>query len=282
MIKKIASALLISAFIMPGFLHAQELPMPSPSATVKQTVGLTKVEINYSRPGVKDRVIFGELVPYNKMWRTGANKATSISFSDDVKINGSELKAGTYAVFTIPGETEWEVIFNNNLEQWGTSSHKDEEDVLKVKVGSKAAEFIESMHIYFDDLRDNTASINLHWEKTRISIPVEVEVSEKAQTNIQAAIKEAEGANSTYRNAARYYLNNNLDVVQALKWAQKSVDMGKEYWNMTTLARAEHANGLTKQAIKTAEEAKVLATTAKSDFYIKENTKNIAEWKAKK
>lgn len=282
MIKNIASAFIIGAFLLPGFLHAQELPMPSPSATVKQTVGLTKIEINYSRPGVKDRVIFGELVPYNKMWRTGANKATSISFSDDVKINGSELKAGTYAVFTIPGEKEWEVIFNSNLEQWGTYNHKDEEDVLKIKVASKAAEFIESMHIYFDDLRDKTASINIHWEKTRISIPVEVEVAEKAQANIQAAIKEAEEANSTYRNAARYYLNNNLDVVQALEWAQKSVDMGKKYWNMTTLSRAQHANGLTKQAIKTAEEAKVLATTAKSDFYIKENTKNIAEWKAKK
>ncbi|HAW50868.1 MAG TPA: hypothetical protein DCX54_00860 [Flavobacteriales bacterium] len=282
MIKNIYSTLIICALLTFGNTRAQELPMPSPSATVTQTVGLTKIEINYSRPGVKDRVIFGGLVPYDEMWRTGANKATSITFSDDVNIDGTELKAGTYALFTIPGEKEWEVIFNNNLEQWGTYSHKDEEDVLKIKIASEPAEFIESMHIYFDDLRDNSASINIHWEKTRISIPISVEVAQKAQANIEAAIKKAEQSNSTYRNAARYYLNNNLDAKQALTWAQKSVDMGKEYWNLTTLAEAKQANGLTKEAIKLAEEAKTLAVAAKSDFYIKENEKNIAAWKAKK
>ena len=111
--------------------------MPSPSASVKQRVGLTDFEIVYSRPGAKDRKIFGELVPFNEMWRTGANKATAISISDDVKVAGSNLKAGTYAIFTIPGESQWEIVFNKNTEQWGTYDHKAEEDVLRVKVPSE-------------------------------------------------------------------------------------------------------------------------------------------------
>ena len=280
--KKQVLSLLLSSFIMLSGAIAQELPMPSPSASVKQRVGLTDFEITFSRPGVKDRKVFGELVPFNEMWRTGANKATAITISDDVEVAGSSLKAGTYAIFTIPGESEWEVIFNNNTEQWGTYNHKDEEDVLKLKVASESADFTESMNIYFDDLRDETANIVLQWEKTRIKIPVKVEVGAKAEANIAAAIKEAESSKSTYRNAARYYLSNNKDAAKALAWAQKSVDMGKEYWNMTTLASAQAANGNVKGAIKTAEEAKVLATEAKSDFYIKENEKNIAAWKTKK
>ena len=256
--------------------------MPSPTATVKQRVGLTDFEVTYSRPGVKDRVIFGELVPYNELWRTGANKATSFTVSDDIEIGGSALKAGSYALFTIPGEKEWEVIFNRNTEQWGTYSHKDEEDVLKIRIPSESAEYTESMNIYFDNLRNETASLILRWDKTKLDIPVKVEVNSKAESNIAAAIKEAEAANGTYRNAARYYLNNNKDAAQALKWAQKSVDMGKTYWNMTTLAEAQAANDQAKAAIKTAEEAKSLSEEAKSDFYVKENEKNIAKWKSKK
>ncbi|MEQ9064750.1 MAG: DUF2911 domain-containing protein [Vicingaceae bacterium] len=268
-----------------GFLSgvtAQELPMPSPTSTVMQRVGLTDFEIVYSRPGVKDRKVFGELVPYNKMWRTGANKATALTISDDVEVHGQKLNAGVYAIFTIPGEKEWEVIFNKNTEQWGTYDHKDSEDVLKIKVPSETAEYTESMLMYFDDLKDESATLNLQWEKTRISIPIKVEVGAKAEANILAAIKEAEGTKSVYRNAARYYLTNNMDAAKALEWAKKSVDMGKVYWNMTTLASAQAANGMKKEAIKTAEQAKALALEAKSDFYIKENEKNLAEWKAKK
>ena len=135
--KKSLLSIVLSGVFSLGLLQAQDLPMPSPAASVKQRVGLTDIEITYSRPGVKDRVIFGDLVPYNEMWRTGANKASAISFSTDVMIMGNELKAGTYAIFTTPGESEWEIIFNNNTEQWGTSAHKDEEDVLKIKVKSE-------------------------------------------------------------------------------------------------------------------------------------------------
>ncbi|MEQ8323297.1 MAG: DUF2911 domain-containing protein [Vicingaceae bacterium] len=280
--KKYILSITLPLFGLLSGATAQELPMPSPTSTVMQRVGLTDFEIVYSRPGVKDRKVFGELVPYNKMWRTGANKATALTISDDVEVHGQKLNAGVYAIFTIPGEKEWEVIFNKNTEQWGTYDHKDSEDVLKIKVPSETAEYTESMLMYFDDLKDESATLNLQWEKTRISIPIKVEVGAKAEANILAAIKEAEGTKSVYRNAARYYLTNNMDAAKALEWAKKSVDMGKVYWNMTTLASAQAANGMKKEAIKTAEQAKALAVEAKSDFYIKENEKNLAEWKAKK
>jgi len=282
MIKNSFLSLIVSLFILPTFLMAQDLPKPSPNAVVSQRVGLTDIEITYSRPGVKDRVIFGDLVAYNEIWRTGANKATAINISDDIKVAGKDLKAGSYAIFTVPGEKEWKFIFNSNTEQWGTYDHKDDEDVLTVSISSETSEFTESMNIYFDDLRDASASIVLQWEKTRIKVPITVDVKAKAEENIKSAIDEAQGSFRTYRNSARYYMDNDLDAAQALTWAQKSVDMDKKYWNLTTLSRAQYANGLKKEAIKSAEEALTLSTEAKSKHYIKENEKNITDWKAKK
>jgi len=282
MFKKAIKLSFVVSFLFSNQLFAQDLPMPSPMGTSNQTVGLTEIEITYSRPSVKDRKIYGELVPYNKIWRTGANKATAIRFSDDVKIGGSDLKAGVYAIFTIPGEKEWEILFNSNTEQWGAYDHKDEEVVLRIKVNSEESEFTESMLFYFDDLRNNTATLNLQWEKTRVSIPIEVETESRAIGNIESAIKEAEGQFRTYRNAARYYIDNDKDPKKALEWAQKSVDMDKKFWNLTTLSEAQAKNEMYKEAIKTAEEAKALAEEAKNENYIKVNSENIEIWKAKK
>ena len=282
MLKELLKSSLIIAGLFSSQLFAQDLPMPSPTGTSNQTVGLTEIEITYSRPGVKGREIYGALVPYNEIWRTGANKATAISFSDDVKVGGSELKAGVYALFTIPGEKEWEIIFNSNTEQWGAGGHKAEEDVLRIKVNSEASDFTESMLFYFNDLKNNSASLNLQWEKTRVSIPIEVDSEGKSIENIEAAIKEAEGGFRTYRNAARYFIDNDKDAKKALDWAQKSVDMDKRYWNLTTLAKAQAKNEMYKEAIKTAEEAKTLSEAAKSEHYIKVNTENIESWKSKK
>lgn len=280
-------SLFIAAFVTvvgwnAGNVLAQNLPQSSPAATVEQTVGLTDVKITYSRPGVKDRKIFGELVPYGELWRTGANKATAISFSTDVKIQGNALKAGTYAIFTIPGEDEWTFIFNNNTEQWGAEGHKDEEDVLKIKVKSQVTDFKESMLFYIDHLRDQSATINLAWDKVLISVPMEVSVDEEAMKNIKMMLEEANGMFRVYNNAAKYYLDHGKDVKSALDWAGKSVSMDKKFWNLTVLAQAQAANGMSKEAIKTAEEALAMAQTAKNAHYTKVNQDNIAAWKAKK
>jgi len=261
---------------------AQDLPRPSPLAITSQIVGLTEIEFTYSRPGVKDRKIFGDLVDYDKIWRTGANKATSMKISTDIEIMGNILKAGTYAIFTIPGEKEWEIIFNSNIEQWGARGHKDEEDVLRIKVIPEVAENMESMLIYIDDIRDKTATINLHWEKTRITIPFSIEVESVALSNIKEAVDEADASFRVYNTAARYYLDNDQDATKALEWAEKSVSMDRRYWNLTTLSRAKAANDMKKEAIKLAEEALEMANKAKSDRYIKMNESNIVAWKAKK
>lgn len=274
----ISSSLVTMLFLISVSVNAQDLPAPSPSATVKQRVGLTDVEITYSRPGVKDRVIFGDLVPYNELWRTGANKVSAISFSTDVTIMNNKLPAGTYAIFTIPGESEWTFIFNSNTEQWGTYAHKDEEDVFKVRINPESSEPTESMMFYFDDIRDESATINLQWATTRISIPFTVEVKEDAIKNIDAAIAEAQGTFRVYNNSARYYVDNNLDAAKALEWAKKSVSMEKKFWNLTTLARAQAANKMYKDAIKTAEEAKAMAVEEKNKAYTDQNTKNIETW----
>lgn len=283
MIKSTLSNIIIAVLLTFSVnLYSQELPSSSPAATVKQRVGLTDIEITYFRPGVKDRVIFGDLVPYNEMWRTGANKASVISFTTDVEIMGNKLAKGTYAIFTIPGESEWEIIFNKNTEQWGTNGHKPEEDVLRVKVKSESATQTESMMFYFDDIRDESATINLQWATTNVSIPFTVKAGEEAIANIIKAIAETKNAFRVYHNSARYYLDNNLDATTALEWASKSATMQKTYWNMTTLSRAQAANKMYKEAVKTAEEAKTLAIAEKSDFYVKQNTENITAWKTMK
>jgi tetratricopeptide (TPR) repeat protein len=276
-------ALIFSLSMMiSGVIFAQDLPMPSPNATVKQRVGLTDIEVEYSRPGVKDRKIYGGLVPYNEMWRTGANKATAITFSTPVRVADEPLEAGTYAIFTIPSEDMWTVIFSKNTEQWGTGSYKEEEDAVRIKVKSMPAEFRESMLFYFDDLRDQSATLNLHWDKTKVIIPIEVDAIDQAMQNIEKAIADLSNSFRVYHSSARFYLEQDKDLAKALEWAQKSVDVEKRYWNMTTLSMAQAANDKKKDAIKTAEAALKLAEEAKSTHYINLNKENIAAWKAKK
>ena len=261
---------------------AQDLPQPSPSAALSQTVGLTKVSIDYSRPGVKGRAIFGDLVPYGKMWRTGANKATKVEFSTDVKISGKEIKAGAYSLFTIPNKDNWEVIINNNTELWGTGGYKQEEDVVRFTATPKATEFTESMLFTVQNVSDSKATVELSWDKTKISFDIEVSVKETAMANIDKAIKDAKNEFRTYNNSARYYIDNNIEPTKALDWAKKSVEMTKKFWNVKTLSEAYALNGDYKMAIKTAEESLKLSEEAKYDPYIKMNKENIEKWKSMK
>ena len=272
----------VTVLTFSAFASAQDLPMPSPAATVKQRVGLTDIEVVYSRPSVKERKIFGDLVKYGEVWRTGANKACAITFSTNTGVAGQEIPAGTYAIFTIPSESEWTVIFSRNTEQWGAEKYNQSEDALRISVKPVKSEFTESMMFYFDNLRNESALLNLQWETTRISIPLTVNPAETAMKNIEKAIAGADDMFRTYNSSARYYIDNNLDAKKALEWAQKSVSMSKKYWNLTTLSRAQAANGMVKEAIKSAEEATALSLEAKNDTYVKQNKDNIAAWKAGK
>lgn len=197
-----------------------DFPAASPACTLKQRVGLTDIEIDYSRPGVKHRKIFGGIVPYGKVWRTGANNATKIIFSTPVKLDGHDIPAGTYALFTIPGEDEWTIIINKKANQWGSFRYDEKTDVVRFKVKPvEIAEQIETFTIEFNHIRDESAMINLVWDHTVVPIHLEIELTDKLVPQIEAAMSSSEKkSDGFYFQAATFYYDHNLDLHKALDW----------------------------------------------------------------
>ncbi len=258
-----------------------EIPSPSPTATLSQKVGLTEVTIEYSRPSMKGRKIFGDLVPFGKVWRTGANANTKLTFSDDVKIGGKELKAGTYSLFTIPNQDEWTIIFSNNTNQWGSGNYKESEDALRVNVKSITMEpTVETFLINLEGLTNNSAVIEIIWEHTVVQVPLEVSIDDK----IMASIKQAMSPNpNNYYAAAVYYRESGKDLNKALEWINKCIELHEEagrnvFWiyRQKSLIEADMKNY--KDAVKTAEMSLAKAQEAGNDDYVKMNKESIAEW----
>jgi hypothetical protein len=259
-----------------NMLYAQlELPRLSPKASVSQTIGITDVEIHYCRPGVKDRTIWGGLVPYNELWRTGANAATTISFSTDVMIDGNKLAKGKYSLFTIPTESEWTVVFNKNDDLAGTSGYQESEDALRIKVNPMQAGFQERMMFSFHDLTDSSAQVVLHWEKLRVPFTVSVEVNNL----VMAEAKKAINWQTPYR-AAGYALDNDLDLNQGEKWLEISQAVEKNYWNTSLQARFLAKSGNKKDAIKVMEAALEMGKKMENQpFNLKAMQDLLTEWK---
>ncbi len=270
---------ILSAALISVAIYAQDLPQPSPKAMVMQRVGLTDVTIEYSRPGVKGREIFGDLLAYQKLWRTGANAATKFTISTDVMIEGNELKAGSYSIFTIPGKEEWKVMFNKNATA-SASQYKAEENALEISVKPMTSEATERMMFSFRDVTDKETAVQLNWATTAIRFNVSADPSKIAEENIKAEIAKVEGAYSLYNSSARYYFDNNKDLKQALAWSKKSVDINAQFWNVYTMSLIQHKMGDLKGALATAERSKKLAEEAEYGVYIKLNEKNIADWTA--
>jgi len=197
-----------------------DFPAPSPACTIKQRIGLTDIEVVYSRPSVKGRNIFGGIVPYGQVWRTGANQATRITFSTDVKLDGNDVPAGTYALFTIPGEDEWTVILSKNASQFGAFQYDAKDDLVRFKVVPVPIDFsLETFTIEFNHLRDESALMNLAWDKTVVPIPIKIELTSKLVPQIEAAMA-APGKKSDgfYFQAATFYYNHDQDLNKALTW----------------------------------------------------------------
>jgi hypothetical protein len=196
-------------------------PAASPACTLKQRVGLTDIEIVYSRPGVKNRTIFGGIVPYGQVWRTGANQATKITFSTPVKLEGHDLPAGTYALFTIPGENEWTIIINKGANQWGSFQYNEKDDVVRFQVTPATLKDtrIETFCIEFNRVRDESAVLTLVWDRTVVPIQMEVEVASKLVPQIETAMS-APGKKQAgfFFQAATFYYNHDLDQKKALDW----------------------------------------------------------------
>ncbi len=198
-------------------------PDASPAGTIKQRVGLTDIEISYNRPGMKGRTVFGGLVPYGEVWRTGANTATKITFSTEVKLNGTAVPAGTYELFTIPGQSEWTVIIHKNMSQWGAYAYDAKNDIARITAKPTAnANAVETLSLGFAELHSNSATLFISWEKTRVAVKLEVDVVGQLVPQIEAVMASAD-AKKPYFAAAMFYFENDLDLKKAAGWMDAAI-----------------------------------------------------------
>lgn len=259
-----------------------EVPAASPAAKVEQRIGLTDFSVTYARPSVKGRKIFGELVPYGQVWRTGANTATALSFSTAVKFGGADVPAGTYALFTIPEAGEWTVILSKVTGQWGAYAYDAKDDAVRIKVKpTKLAEAVETLEIGFGSLRDESATLDIRWETTRVSVPLAVDVVGVVLPQIEAAMK-GEGK-KPYFQAAMFYYEHDLDLKQALAWMEAGLaEQPDAFWMLYRKGLILEKSGDNKGAIAAAEQSLALAEKAQGgikDEYMALNKALIARCK---
>src|SRR6056297_166695 len=265
-------------------LEAQiQTPAPSPSSTLMQKVGLTDVTVKYSRPAMKGRKIFGDLVPFDAIWRTGANENTTITFSDDVTVQDKPLKAGTYAVFTRPNEAVWEVFFYTATDNWGTPQEWDASKVAAtVKVETMDIPMpIESFTITIDDLHNNGATLGIMWENTYVGVDFVVPTVDKAIKSIEDTMANKEDLTANdYFAAGSYYFAEGMNMGQAKEWVDKAVEMdgGKAYWMMRTQSLIYAKMGDKEAAIEAAKRSMAAAQAAGNQDYVKMNRESLQEW----
>lgn len=264
-------------------INAQiKTPQPSPATKMEQVVGLTDVTIEYSRPGMKGRTIFGDLVPYGEVWRTGANANTKITFSDDVTIDGKELKKGAYAIYTIPNATSWDIVFYSDATNWGNPAKWDES---KVALKTNAAVVpmpnkIESFTITLDDLSNDSAVLGILWENTYVGVKFEVPTDKTTMKSIETAL--AGPTKNDYYQAATYYHTSGKDLKQALEWMKKAVEGDDPaYWILRRMSLIQTDLGDKAGAIATAKKSLAGAEKAGNADYVKMNKESIAEWSKK-
>jgi hypothetical protein len=259
-------------------------PQPSPKSTVTQRVGLTDVTITYSRPGVKNRAIFGTVVPYGKRWRTGANATTTIKFSDDVTIEGKKVPAGEYGLYTVPTAAEWTVVLNKGLKQGAdVDGFKDEQDVARFTIKPyKLANKVETFTISFAELTPATANVDILWDMTGAKFKIVADVEGKVMAQIdEKVVKNATPAAGDLAAAAVYYNDNNKDPKQALAWIQKANATEPKFWNVNTEAKIRLKMKDYKGAVTAAEQSKklALASTPPNTEYAKMADELVAEAK---
>ena len=275
--KTLSLSFLLTLFA--GYSFSQALmPQPSSGQTVIQDFGLGKVTLEYSRPVAKGREIFGGLVPYNEIWRTGANSATTITFTDEVTFGGQKVVAGTYALFTIPGKDEWTVVLNSAAKQWGAYNHKDADDVVRVKVKSaKTPAKVETFTIQFTNVTSGTMDLNIAWDNTHVNVPLTVDYDTKVMANIEKAMQ---GEKKPYFAAAQYYFSNNKDLKQALTWVGEAEKTDtKAPWIKLWKARMQLKAGDKKGSKISATEGLAIATEIKNAEYVKLNQAFLDELK---
>jgi hypothetical protein len=230
------------------------VPRVSPNATVGQTIGVTEVRLTYGRPSVRDRDIFGGLVPFDEVWRTGANEATTISFSTPVQIEGQSLDAGTYGFFTIPGPDQWTLIFNEKANQWGAYNYDSGQDALRVTVEPESASSREMMTFDFQNVADSTATCVLHWAETRVPFEIAVNTTDVLRTRAEKTMAETDDWRAPLRYVG-YALENEVLLDEALTWVDRSIELKETFQNLRMKANVLAATGQHEQAVETGNAA---------------------------
>jgi hypothetical protein len=270
-------SILVACLFATTALAQVRTPRPSPKASVMQNVGLTEITIQYSRPGVKGRTVWGSLVPYDKVWRTGANEATTIEFSEDVSINGQKLKKGLYSLHTIPNPNEWTVIFNSVAEQWGSYSYDEAKDALRVKVKPEKADFREWMGFEIQDMTTDTAKVVMRWENVAVPFTVNTDSTARTMTSLKNAMKPS--WQTPYQAANFAFENKGVATDQEISdWLDQSLRVNENIANLWLKARFLHRLGKKDDAIKTAEAAIAAARPDQADF-AGEVRRNVENWK---
>ena len=252
---------------------AQELPQPSPTATVTQRIGLTDFSLTYSRPATRGRTIFGDLVPYNEVWRTGANACVKFNASTDFTLNGDAVPAGEYALFTIPGEKEWTIILSTQTNLWGNTGYTQESDVLRTTVTSTTGDFDESFTLGFKSLSTTGGELVIEWADTEVSVNLGVDSDGESGKNVEKALSDAKRA---YRNAANYYSGQG-DHEKALATIEIALQLDPDYWYTNWVkAKILYAAGDTKAALKQGKKAMEMGAP---DSYRAGYEKEMKGWK---
>lgn len=268
--------------LIPTFTLAQiNYPRISPACTISQRIGLTDVTVQYSRPGVRDRTIVGNLVPYERIWRVGANESTKFKVSETFIINGEVLPSGEYALYAFPHEKEWEVVFHTNTSHWGDgrTAYNPAEDALRIHVKpQQTADFYESLTIEFSDFTHQSALVHILWENTRLSFKLEVDTHSHVMADIETQIAANPTAN-TYYQAARYLQEQDTEDEQALIWLDKAQELaGDTYYIHRVRSLIQAKKGMWELAIKSAKKSLAIADELGKDEFVRMNQKNIDRW----
>lgn len=284
--KKVFLAVCFIAASFAGMAQVKT-PQPSPGAAIDQVVGLTNMEVTYSRPSMRGRAVFGGLVPFGQIWRTGANANTVVSFDTDITVGGKEVKAGSYGLYTIPGEKSWEIMLYSETSNWGVPAEWDESKVVaKVSAESMVLPFdVESFSIGFGNLTNNGAELGIYWENTYVAMPFEVPTKALATASIEKTM--AGPAANAYFGSAVYYLEEGLDLNKAKMWMDKAIEMetanrgDAPFWMLRQKSLIHAAMGDKKGAIEAAKLSLTGAEKAGNADYVALNKKSLKEWGAK-
>jgi hypothetical protein len=276
--KKIIAALLLINFIVSTQGQSLRVPSPSTTQTIKQEFGLGSIELSYSKPNMRGRNIFGDLVPFGAVWRTGANNATTLTFSDEVNIGGTKIPAGKYGLLSIPGASEWTIIISKQTDVTSPSAYQQNMDVVRLNVPAVSLPFaIESFMITFEKIRSNELDLMILWDQTMVSFPIKADIDSKIMTQIDNLIN---NDTKPYYNAAMYYMDNGKDLNKAASWLEEATKQTPNaYWVWYQKARCLSMIGKKAEAKVASNKSLELAKAAKNPDYVTLNEKLQASLK---